>query len=78
MEKVKEYFNNFPASVKCFQTSDGFIFHEKGDAQMHTATLDDKEVKEHEAAKFKASKAKPDDVDKDNTEEEKAGKKAKK
>ena len=64
MDSVKNYFKDFPASKKCFTTADGLVFHEQGDANLHAASLDDKEVVPHDAAKY----AKP-------AKEEKAAKK---
>lgn len=42
---VKQYFESYPASKKCFQTSDGLIFHQEGDANLHAKSLDSDLVK---------------------------------
>mgnify|MGYP001274392159 CR=1 FL=1 len=47
MEQVKQYFKDFPTRKECFVTSDGLIFHEKGDANMHAATLENNQVVAH-------------------------------
>jgi len=52
MDSVKEYFKDYPAKDKCFETSDGLLFHEKGDANYHANSLKDKEVKTHNATKY--------------------------
>ena len=51
MSKVQDYFKDFPASERCFETVDGLIFHERGDAKFHADGLNDKEVTEHLAVK---------------------------
>jgi hypothetical protein len=56
MDSVKNYFKDYPGKEKCFTTTDGLVFHEKGDANMHAATLTDKEVEEHNAAKHASAK----------------------
>lgn len=60
MNKVQQYFKDFPASEKCFETGDGLIFHERGDANMYASGLTDKEVKEHKSVKF-ATENQPDE-----------------
>lgn len=45
--KANEYFKDYPGKTKCFETSDGLIFHEKGDAQYHADGLKDNEVVMH-------------------------------
>lgn len=49
--KPEQYFKDYPGKKECFQTSDGLIFHEKGDAHMHGDHLKDTEV-----TKFKSGK----------------------
>lgn len=48
-EKVKSYFKDYPVSDKCFETADGTLFHQEGDANHHqTGTLKSNEpVKKH-------------------------------
>ncbi len=46
---VKQYFKDYPGSKQCFQTSDSLIFHEEGDARLHAKSLEDKDVKTHQA-----------------------------
>lgn len=45
--KPNEYFKDYPGKAKCYQTADGLIFHEKGDAQYHADGLKDKDVTTH-------------------------------
>jgi hypothetical protein len=56
MDKVKQYFSDFPTSTGCFETSDAFLFHKKEDAILHSKSLDDKEVKMHMASDYKEDK----------------------
>lgn len=48
-EKVKSYFKDYPGSNECFETADGILFHQEGDANWHqTGTLKSKApVKKH-------------------------------
>ncbi|HOZ95399.1 MAG TPA: hypothetical protein PLS07_00620 [Niabella sp.] len=47
--KVQEYFDSYPGSKECFETADGMLFHQEGDARLHqTSTLKETEpVKGH-------------------------------
>lgn len=45
--KAEQYFKDYPGKKECFQTSDGLIFHEEGDAKLHAQGLEDKEVEKH-------------------------------
>lgn len=45
---VKQYFKDYPGRKECFQTSDGYLFHLKTDADNYAATLKDKAVKTHQ------------------------------
>jgi hypothetical protein len=62
MERVKNYFKNYPESKECFETSDGLLFHVRHRATAHAQTLEDKGVKTHrresqaEEPKLKLSK----------------------
>ena len=47
MSNVKEYFKDYPGKNQCFETSDGQLFHEKGDANLHAGSLKNDEVKTH-------------------------------
>lgn len=47
MSKVTAYFKDYPKSNQCFETSDGFLFHEENDAVNHGKTLERKLVKKH-------------------------------
>lgn len=52
MSRVKEYFKEFPASDKCFEATDGTLFHEEGDANLYQKSIDkNAKVKAH----FKSS-----------------------
>lgn len=42
--KVEEYFRSYPGSNACYQSADGLIFHQEGDARLHAKSLDEKEV----------------------------------
>ncbi|WP_346236151.1 hypothetical protein ABDK00_016910 [Niabella insulamsoli] len=48
-KNIQSYFKDYPGRDKCYETADGIIFHEKGDANMHQSeTLKSKEpVKVH-------------------------------
>ena len=43
-DTIIQYFENYPESDSCHETSDGFLFHKKADAESHGNTLDDKNV----------------------------------
>lgn len=51
MKQVENYFKDYPGNKECFTTSDGMVFHNKYDAQMHSKSLKDDEVTQHKAAK---------------------------
>lgn len=57
MKKVQEYFKNYPGSKAVHQTSDGFLFPEKCDAQNHAKTLKDATVVTHQRTAAKATPA---------------------
>lgn len=63
MKQVTQYFKDFPGKSKCFTTSDGLVFHENGDANLHATSLDDKEVLEHDAAKYRSPKSDDNSTD---------------
>lgn len=48
-EQVQSYFKDYPGSDQCFETTDGLLFHQEGDANLHqTGTLNSKEpVQKH-------------------------------
>lgn len=69
MKKVSEYFEQYPQRKVCFQTSDGLLFHEEGDAKLHANSLENKEVESHKRPIEKAE---------DKTEATAASKAAKK
>ncbi|MBS1745448.1 MAG: hypothetical protein JST21_04690 [Bacteroidetes bacterium] len=76
MDKIKTYFKDYPHKEKVFETSDGLMFHEKGDAHLHAQGLKDKEVKEHLAAKQNIGEDAEKEIEGADTEEAKpAGKK---
>lgn len=60
MKKVSEYFKSYPGSKKCYQTSDGFIFHQEGDAMLHARSLGDDTVAGHKKVVEIANDAKVD------------------
>lgn len=43
-DTIIQYFENYPESDSCHETSDGFLFHKRSDAESHGRTLDDKNV----------------------------------
>jgi hypothetical protein len=43
-DNVKSYFQSFPNSKEVHETSDGLIFHLKGDAMNHSKSLGDAAV----------------------------------
>jgi hypothetical protein len=47
-DKVKVYFETYPDSNECFESADGFLFHDKNKAEAHGATLNDRTVQKHE------------------------------
>jgi len=47
MSRIKDYFENYPDSDKCFATSDGYVFARQHDADAHGNTLRDTKVKEY-------------------------------
>lgn len=49
--KPSEYFKDYPQAKQCFETSDGLIFHQEGDARLHAKTLENDAVKEHKNVK---------------------------
>jgi len=46
-DTVKQYFENYPESDSCHETSDGFLFHKLNDAECHGNSLKEKEVVSH-------------------------------
>lgn len=54
MKQVESYFKSYP-NDECFTTSDGMVFHKKGDANLHATSLDDKEVIPHKRSKYLAA-----------------------
>lgn len=46
--KPEQYFKDYPGKQQCFQTADGLIFHEEGDARLHARGLEYEEVARHE------------------------------
>jgi hypothetical protein len=44
MNHVQHYFNAYPASMQCFETSDKLLFHNIEDAQAHAEVLHDKKI----------------------------------
>ncbi|THU36909.1 hypothetical protein FAM09_18270 [Niastella caeni] len=44
MDHVKNYFNAYPVSNQCFETSDRLLFHNIQDALEHAEVLNDKKV----------------------------------
>ena len=52
MKQVEEYFKTYAAN-DCYSTADGFVFHEKGDAQLHAQSLKDHTVTPH--SRFKTA-----------------------
>lgn len=55
MKQVESYFKSYP-NDECFTTSDGMVFHKKGDANLHATSLDDKEVTPHKRSKYLSPK----------------------
>lgn len=51
MSKINHYFKTYTQSNECFETSDGFLFHQKTDATAHAASLADKNVETHKRLK---------------------------
>jgi len=47
MAQAKHYFNTHPISDVCYETSNGFLFHERSVAQAHATTLKNKSVVIH-------------------------------
>jgi hypothetical protein len=47
MAQTKHYFNAHPLNKMCYETSNGFLFHEKSAALAHAATLNDQSVVTH-------------------------------
>jgi|GEM_PF-4785451 len=47
MKQVSAYFKDYSLSNQCFTTSEGFVFHEKGNANLHAQSLQDKKVETH-------------------------------
>jgi hypothetical protein len=54
MTKPEYYFNAYPLSNVCYETSNGLLFHEKSDAHTHAALLTDKTVNTHKRTKANA------------------------
>ncbi len=44
---AKSYFTDHPSKTEVFETSDGLLFHQDGDAALHAKTLKDKEITMH-------------------------------
>ena len=49
-EKAKQYFENNKETKELFETSDGFLFLLKKDAQNHAQTLDDNTVESYNSS----------------------------
>lgn len=47
MNNVKRYFKDYPASNVVFETNDGLLFHQDGDAALHAKDLKIKTVTTH-------------------------------
>lgn len=56
MTKPEQYFNAYPLSNVCYETSNGLLFHEKSVAQEHAASLSNKSVITHKRIKSNARK----------------------
>jgi len=54
-EIAKRYFNNFPNSNQCHESSDGFLFPDLHHANAYAATLRDNKVKTHNRSDFEES-----------------------
>ena len=53
-QKIEHYFKTYKESEECFETSDGMLFHARGNAESHAGTLQDKKVVKHEGAEYRA------------------------
>src|SRR5687768_14543402 len=60
MDQTKHYFNAYPLSNECYETSDRLLFHKRSDAEAHAATLANSSVLAYQRTKksisLKASK----------------------
>lgn len=62
MDKVKQFFKDYPTAKAVYTTSDGYLFWKEADAKEHAKKLEDKEVKVETKVKAKEDdKAKDDD-----------------
>lgn len=68
MKKVQEYFTLYPANTECFETSDGTLFHNQYDANLHAKSLDDKDVVTHKASKLAVKEGKKELTDKEKAQ----------
>ncbi len=50
-QRVQDYFETYPNSQECFETSDGFLFHQDYDAKAHARNLKDKSFSRIERGK---------------------------
>lgn len=50
-KNVSGYFDSYPTSPECFETSDGNLFHKDYDAKAHARNLESKVVTRYAAAK---------------------------
>jgi hypothetical protein len=57
MSKIKHYFKTHPDSPECFETTNGYLFHKKSDAEAHSQILRDRAVKHHERKDHQEEKA---------------------
>jgi hypothetical protein len=46
-DSISAYFQDYPKSNKVFETSDGYLFHEVGDAKLHADTMANNNIEEH-------------------------------
>lgn len=76
MKQVESYFKTH-ANDECFTTSDGMVFHKKGDANLHASSLEDKEVVPHKRAKYAGSKVSKEEKISKETKEPKTPKETK-
>lgn len=69
MSKVQQYFKDYPTKTACFETADGTIFHQIGDANLHAASLKNNEVVCHKAVADKAPVPKVEKTERQLAEE---------
>lgn len=52
MDRVTHFFDTHPLSNECFETADGFVFHERQNADAHSFSLKTKTVTEHKRSEL--------------------------